>query len=397
MANEIKAVNRENINALKWNADFIKRMGLIEEYDDNTIPMWVADMDLRIAEPIEKALVKAATQGSFGYTTTLGDSSYVEACQQYFKRRYDYEVEAKKIFMAPGTLHTINASLKVFTKEGDGIIIQRPVYTQFTTQIESTKRVVKDNHLILKDGEYHIDFANLEELAKDENTTMMIFCNPHNPVGKMYQEDELTRIAKICADNNVIIISDEVHAGIIKPGLKHIPIAKVSDYKGIVTCTDFGKTFNLAALHICNVICEDPSVIMRLKMNGAAPASSSFGINAVKAAYLECDEWIENLNKHILSNKEYIYDFVNTHLPTVGFTVTDATYFGWFDFSGYNLSEEKVNSLIRKECNLVLENGAMFAKDYDKFQRMVLACPKETVVEAMNRIKRAFEKYEPNH
>jgi cystathionine beta-lyase len=393
----IKEVKREGINALKWNGDFIKRMGLIEDFNDQTIPMWVADMDLRIAEPIEKALVKAATQGSFGYTTTLGDTEYFEICQSYFKRRYDFDVDLKKIFMAPGTLHTINASIKVFTDEGDGIIIQRPVYTQFTNQIKSTKRVVKDNHLILKNGQYEIDFDNLEELAKDENTKMLIFCNPHNPVGKMYNEEDLIKVAKICEDNKIVIVSDEVHAGIVKPGAKHIPIAKVTNYKNIITCTDFGKTFNTASLHICNVICEDPSHIMQLKLNGAAPASSSFGINAVKAAYTECDEWIDQLNHLIVKNKQYIKEFVTKHLPTIKYTVSDATYFAWVDFSGYNLTEEQLNTIIRKECNIVLENGAMFAKDHALFQRIVLACPFETVVKAMDRIKEAFNKYEANY
>ncbi len=392
MTNLFNEINREGTNALKWNEDFIKRMGLIEDFNDQTIPMWVADMDLRVARPIEDALVKAAKQGAFGYTTTLGDSSYLKTCQSYFKRRYDFDVPASNIFMAPGTLHTINAAIKAFTNEGDGIIIQRPVYTQFTTQIESTKRVVKDNALVKINDEYKIDFVHFEQLAKDEKTKMFIFCNPHNPIGKMYSRSDLKRLSKICEDNKIIIVSDEVHAGIKKNGLKHIPIASITDYKKIITCTDFGKTFNTASLHVCNVVCQ-PKYKGPLIANGAVPLTSSFAINAVKAAYTECDDWIFALNDHIENNKRYVEMFLKEHLPKVKYKASDATYFAWIDFSAYNLTELELNNIIRNECNLVLENGAMFARDYKMYQRMVLACPKKTLIIAMERIKSAFSRY----
>jgi len=396
MANEIKIVERTGVNALKWHAPFMQGMGLVKKVDENTIPMWVADMEFAISPQIEQALVKTAQQGSFGYTLASGNREYTHASIGYYKRHYNWDVHPKDIVISTGTLKAIETVISLVTEEGDGVIVQEPIYTQFFSYIKGAKRRVVNNELIRETDSFSINFDELEAQAKDPRTKLMLLCNPHNPTGKVFTEDELRRIDAIMSANGVTIFSDEVHAGVLRKGVKHTPIASLSQDRTIITATDFSKTFNLGGMGITNVICRDRIFATKLKKAGIGgmpstmTMASPFSMNALIAAYRDSDQWRGNMNSYIDGNFELVETFLAEHLPLVRFHIPQGTYFAWFDFSGYGLTAKEVSTVIAEKVNVALEYGEMFGSAGEHYQRMVLATSKEMVLEALRRLQRAF-------
>ncbi len=396
MSNEIRLVERKGINALKWHAPFMQGMGLVKKVDDDTIPMWVADMEFAVSTQIEQALVKTAQQGSFGYTLASGNRDYLDACIGYYKRHYNWSVHPKDIVISTGTMKAIEMVISLITEEGDGVIIQEPIYTQFFSYIKGANRKIINNELIADDHSFEINFEELEIQAKDPRAKLFILCNPHNPTGKVFTKDELTRIDSIMRASGVTIFSDEVHAGVLRRGVVHTPIASISDDPSIITATDLSKTFNLGGMQITNIICRDRKFATKLKKAGIGgmPATMTlanpFSMNAVIAAYRDSDEWRENMNSYIDENFKLVGEYLTEHLPNVKFHIPEGTYFAWMDFSGYGLSAKDVSTLIAEKVNVALEYGEMFGSSGEHYQRMVLATSREMVQEALRRLKLAF-------
>lgn len=385
-------VNRRGTYSLKWDgSELIKEIGLTERYDDETIPLFTADMDLPVPQPLVDALHRTVEHKIFGYSVI--PDQYYEAIQHWFKIRHDWEIKKEEIVYSPGTVHALNVAVQAFTNPGEGVIIQRPVYPPFTAAIEGNQRKVVNNALICDDdGYYSIDFEDFEAKAKEENTKLFILCNPHNPTGRVFNKDELRRLSQICTENNVVIIADEIHGDLIRRNQTFTPIAKISDDdSNIITCTAINKTFNVAGLHCTNVIVPNPKLRKIFSETLGMQLASPFTISALIAVYNEGEEWLEQLKEYIDGTLEWAKNFIDENMPEVKVRIPEGTYVMWMDFSGYGLSPEEVHNRIYNKANVLLEDGSMFGEEGTKYQRICIPSPRPIIKEAFHRIAREFQ------
>ena len=385
-------VNRRGTYSVKWDGgELIKKMGLTERYDENTIPLFTADMDLPVPQPLIDALHKTVDHRIFGYS--IFPDEYFEAIQHWFKKMHEWEIQKEEILFSPGTVHALTVAVRAFTQTGDGIIIQRPVYPPFTSAIEANGRELLNNALICnEDGYYQIDFADFEEKAKDEKTKMFILCNPQNPTGRIFNKDELRRLSEICEKNNVLIIADEIHGDLTRRNQTFIPIAKASDQHGhIITFTAINKTFNVAGLHCTNVIISNPEHRKTFSSVMGMHLPSPFTVSALIAVYHEGEDWLEQLKEYIDGTMEWVVDFLADRMPMVKVRIPEGTYIMWMDFSGYGLTPEEVHDRIYNKANVLLEDGKMFGEEGLHFQRICIPSPRPIIKEAFERIAREFE------
>ncbi len=386
-----KVINRKGTNSIKWDArELVRKFGITDRFDDDTIALFIADMDFSCPQPVLDALHKRVDQKMFGYTTHLSDPEYFKAIQNWFKRRQNWEFPAESIVYSPGTVHALKIAVKAFTKPGDGVIIQRPVYYPFTRVIEEQGRKVVNNSLINTNGYYTIDFVDLEQKAKLSSSKMMILCSPHNPVGRIWKPEELDQIARICLTNDLVLVSDEIHGDLIRTNETFYPIANINQDDKIIVCTATNKTFNMAGLHCSNIILRN--VVMREKFSKmmGIQMPSPFSISALIAAYNEGEEWLEQLKIYIDGNFDFLAKFLEKKMPDVKFKIPEGTYIGWMDFSGYNLSPEEVHDRIYNKANVVLEDGKIFGEEGLDFQRICIPSPRSILEEALNRISLEF-------
>jgi len=385
-------IDRKGTHSVKWEAgQMLKKFGITERFDEDTIPLWVADMDFACPEPVLNALRKRLDQKMFGYTIHSTTPEYIEAIQSWFERRLNWTIKAEDIIYSPGTVHAVDIAVKSFTSPGDGVIIQRPVYSPFTRVTEANGRSIVNNGLVNNDGYYTINFADLEEKAKDPNTTMMILCSPHNPVGRIWKPEELKKIAEICAANNVILVSDEIHGDLIRTDEIFYPIATVVNDDNIVICTAINKTFNLAGLHCSNIVITNPELKEKYQKAMGMQFPSPFTISALIASYNEGEDWLEQLKEYIDRNFDFLGQFLSEKMPQIKYLRPEGTYIAWLDFSGYELSPEEVHKRIYIDANVVLEDGKMFGDQSKNFQRICIPTRRSLLEEAMNRIYGEFK------
>ncbi|SEM70009.1 cystathione beta-lyase [Mesobacillus persicus] len=387
-----EVINRRNTYSMKWDGgEFLKEFGLTERYDEDTIPLFTADMDLPVPQPMIDALHKTVDHRIFGYS--IFPNEYFEAIQHWFKKRHDWDIKKEEIVFSPGTVHAVNVAVRALTKPGEGIIIQRPVYPPFTSGVEGNGRVVRNNALKYdEEGYYTIDFDDFEAKAKEETTTMFILCNPHNPTGRIFKEDELKRLSDICAANGVVIVADEIHGDLIRQDQTFTPIVKVAGTTDhIVTCTAINKTFNVAGLHCTNVIITNPELRKKYSQAMGMNLPSPFMVSALIAAYHEGEEWLDQLKEYIDGTMEWVVNFLAENMPKVKVRIPEGTYVMWMDFSGYGISPEEVHDRIYNKANVVLEDGKMFGQEGLPFQRICIPSPRPIIKEAFERIAKEFE------
>jgi cysteine-S-conjugate beta-lyase len=388
-------VNRRGTYSIKWDGgEMIKKMGLTDRYDEETIPLFTADMDLPVPQPLIDALHKTVDHRIFGYS--IFPDEYFEAIQHWFKKKHDWEIKKEEIIYSPGTVHALNIAVRTFTNPGEGIIIQRPVYPPFTSVIEANGRELLNNALKCdEDGYYHIDFADFEEKAKDEKTKMFILCNPHNPTGRIFNQEELRKLSDICAANDVVIVADEIHGDLIRQNQTFIPIAKVAENTDhIISFTAINKTFNLAGLHCTNVIITNPKHRISFTRVMGNHLPSPFTVSALISVYHDGDEWLEQLKEYIDGTMEWVVDFLAKNMPKVKVRIPEGTYIMWMDFSGYGLTPEQVHDRIYNKANVILEDGKMFGEEGLNYQRICIPSPRPMIKEAFERIAREFEEVE---
>lgn len=384
-------VNRRGTYSLKWDGgDLIKQMGLTERYDEETLPLFTADMDLPAPEPLIKALHKTVDQRIFGYS--IIPDEYYEAIQYWFKKRHDWEIKKEEIIYSPGTVHAVNVAVRAFTDLGDGVIIQRPVYPPFTSVIEGNGRIVMNNALICdEEGYYSIDFEDFEAKAKEGKTKLFILCNPHNPTGRNFNKEELRKLSKICERNDVLIVADEIHGDLVRCDQTFIPIAKASDNDDhILTFTAINKTFNVAGLHCTNVIIPNRKHRHTFSRVMGMQLPSPFTISALIAVYNEGEEWLEQLKEYIDGTLNDVKQFLAERMPLVKVRIPEGTYVMWMNFSGYELSPEEVHDRIYNKANVLLEDGKMFGEEGLPYQRICIPSPRSLIKEAFERISREF-------
>ncbi|KAA9028422.1 MalY/PatB family protein [Niallia endozanthoxylica] len=385
-------VNRNGTYSVKWDGgELLKAMGLTDRFDEETLPLFTADMDLPVPQPLIEALHKTVDHRIFGYS--IFPAEYYEAIQHWFKKRHDWEIKKEEIVYCPGTVYATNIAVKALTNPGDGVIIQRPVYPPFTRAIVENDRTLLNNALICdEDGYYTIDFEDFEAKAKDEKTKMFILCNPHNPTGRIFKEDELKKLSDICAKYNVILVADEIHGDIIRCNQSFTPIVKVADQTDhIITFTAINKTFNLAGLHCTNVIISNLELRKKFSDAIGMKSASPFTVAALISVYRDGEEWLEQLKEYLDGTMEWIVGFIKENMPKVKVRIPEGTYVMWMDFSGYGISPKEVHDRIYNRANVLLQDGVMFGKEGLEFQRICIPSPRPIIKEAFARIAREFE------
>lgn len=387
-------IDRRGSNSSKWDmGEAFLKSGFAPRFDENTISAFTADMDFRCAQPIIDAIKRVADHGIFGYTALTASTDYFDAIINWFDRRYQWKIEKKWIVYTNGTVNAISVAIKAYTQPTDGIIIMRPVYTPFTTCIVNADRKVI-NCQLMNDGQgyYTIDFDKFEALTKDPNVKAFILCNPHNPVGRVWSVEELTRICEICKENDVLIIADEIHGDLTRQGVTFHPIASIAPTgTPIVTMTAVNKTFNLAGLAITNVVIPDEALRKRYIKTGGRISITPFSIAALIAAYTECDDWLEQLKAYLDGNTDWVLQFLKERMPGVTCYRPEGTYIMWMDFRKTGYSAEEIRKRIYVDANVFLESGSMFDPDEgDGFERICVPMSRKVLQEAFERIEKAF-------
>jgi len=398
-----KVTDRRGTNSLKW--EFMTQVDAGAGRD--TIPLWVADMDFPCAEPIIKALHRRVDRLIFGYSSWK-TPEYCAAVTGWYRRRFGWDVDADSLVFSPGIVPAVNYLVELLTEPGDPVIIQRPVYTPFTDAVEVRGRKVVNNAL-KKDGtgRYSMDYDDLEKKASESGAKLLIFSSPHNPVGRVWTEDELRRFAEICRAHNITIISDEIHYDLLRRGIKQHPLETVMpDYRNkIITCTAPSKTFNIAGLQASNIVIRDPG--LRSLWSGYVNRQlhvefhNALAIEAVQAAYNEGEPWLEELLDYLDGQVDYIARFLEARIPKAGFCRPEGTYLAWIDLSAYcehgadgtvraGATEGLVSRLTR-EAGVMVESGTIFGPEGAGFVRLNFACPRSTLAEGLNRMAKGLE------
>lgn len=352
---------------------------------NDLIPMWVADMDFKSPPEVIDSLVRVSQNGVFGYSEA--DSSYDESLVNWFSKRYGWDVDPKTVLKLPGVVLGVSLAIRSLTKENDSILIFEPLYGPIGRSVRCNGRNLIVSDLVRNGSRYEIDFDDMERKIIDNNVKLFILCNPHNPVGRVWTRDELLKIGDICIKNNVLIVSDEIHADFIYSGYRHIPIASLSEElnKITVTCTSATKTFNIAGIQAANVVIADDT--MRRAVDKCSLATGAFGLNimgiaATRAAYTYGEEWIDELNRYIESN----YELVRTRLAGTKLKVTDVegTYLIWIDASEVTVGDPA--KFFLDKAHIRFSEGEFFSRNAKGFIRMNIACPRSVVNEALNRM-----------
>lgn len=379
-----KVIDRKGSNSVKWDK-------LEEVYGkDDILPMWVADMDFEVAPPIQEALKKRVDHGAFGYTYA-GDE-YYDSVIGWMKKRYNWDIDKEWISFTPGVVPALRYALEAYTKPGDKVIIQSPVYHPFYNVIENNGRHIIDNTLLYKDGKYVMDYQALEE-SIDSNTKLLFLCNPHNPIGRVWTEEELEKIGEICVKNDIIIVSDEIHGDIIYKGHEQTVMAEVSSEirENCVVCTAPSKTFSIAGLQMSNIII--PNEKLREKYNREYEKShisgpNILGIEALMAAYNDSEEWLDELLVYLEENIDYAIDFIEKRIPKIKIDKPEGMYLIWLDCKGLGMNSEELQEFFVNECRVALNNGAMFGDTGKGFQRLNIGCPRSLLQEGLERIEK---------
>lgn len=381
-----EVINRENTYSAKWCKDgFTKDIfgGCLPE---DRICLHVADMDFKCPPSIIKAMHEIASQGIYGYSNI--PICYYKAVQSWYARRMNFHFDIDDIFYMPGTHTAIAKCISLFSNVNDGVIILTPSYS-YHSDVETINRKYIKVEMINNNGYYTIDFDAFEKACKEKDNTIFILCNPHNPTGRVFNIEELQRIGKICKDNNVLIISDEVHSDLIRKDVTFHPIMNVIDNEDLIVATAVNKTFNLAGLQMTNVIVKNNKYKEVLKKEHYM--ATPFGIASVLAAYNESEDWVDELNEYLDESIDEVIDFINKHLPKCKVYRPEGTYILWLDFSCYNLTDEQIRDKIYNKARVVAQGGTNYDEvKKEQFQRLCIANPKAQIIEALKRIAKEF-------
>lgn len=357
---------------------------------EGELPMWVADMDFQAPEPVRREISRIAEHGIFGYSYT--PRAYFEAVCDYFSRRHDWRPETEWCVYSNGVVAAISSMVRKLTTPGENVLIQAPVYNIFYNSIRNNGRNILSSDLIYRDGGYEMDFADLEAKLADKQTSLMILCNPHNPVGKIWSREELLRVAELCYKYGVTVISDEIHCDITRPGCGYIPFASVSDIAADISVVAVApsKTFNLAGLQSACLIAKNPLLrhkVWRGVNTDEVGEPNAFSMRAGIAAYTECDEWVDALREYLFENRRVAECFIAERLPALRAVSADATYLMWVDIS--MVAEDSVDfcERLREATGLYLSDGAEYGECGRRFVRINLATQRARVLDGVARLE----------
>ena len=375
--------DRRNTDCIKW--DF----GMQRKGRDDLLPLWVADMDFRLPDEVIKDITDRVQHGIFGYTDP-GDK-YRNTVRDWYQRRHGLTFDGKDIIVTAGVVYAIALSIRAFTKPGDAVIIQQPVYYPFKSTIEVNDRKVVNNQLVYKDGHYEIDFDDFEKKIIENDVKLFLLCSPHNPVGRVWTREELTRLAEICTKHDVYVFADEIHSDFVYPGHKHISFLTLDEKytKKVVLGTSASKTFNLAGLQVSNIIIPDKDMFRAFeKENGAVGYSqpNAIGMVATMSVYQKGEEWLDELIEYLQGNLSYVREFLKEKLPKVKLIEPEGTYLIWLDFSEVTDNHKELEDIIVNKAKLWLDPGIIFGRETALFERINIACPRAILKQAMEQL-----------
>lgn len=359
---------------------------------DDILPVWVADMDFRTPDFIMDAIRKRLDHEILGYT--FRSEAFSNSIINWVKHRHNWEVPKEWISFSPGVVASITSSVLAFTGPGDKVIVQTPVYFPFFESVRGVKRLLIENPLKLLNGRYCFDLEDLESKI-DEKAKMLILCNPHNPGGMVWRQDELKALSEICIRHNLIVVSDEIHSDLIFKGNTHIPYPTLSEEaaQNSIVCMAPSKTFNVAGLSTSFVVMPNPDMMKsyeKLMRTLHIHMGNIPGTIALEAAYTHGQNWLNELMEYVEGNYGYLYGFISKNLPGIKVMKPEATYLVWLDFSAYRMNDKQLNKFLIEKAKVGLNNGSRFGRNGNGYMRINIGCPRSIVVEALNRIYEAF-------
>lgn len=385
------AIDRNRTSCEKWdNLQAVFGAG-------DALPMWVADMDFAAPPAVVKALHDRVEHGVFGYT--FPPTSYKEAIAHWMQSRHSWTIQPEWIQFCPGVVPALSLLVEAFTAPGDQVMIQTPVYPPFYQVVKDHGRELVTNTLLQnEDGDYVMDFDHLERSLSSGLVKMLILCSPHNPVGRVWTRDELSRVADLCIRHHVLVISDEIHSDLVFEQGKHVPYAALSEEaaQSSIICTAPSKTFNIAGLNTANIIIPNEqhrSKFRKALKRFALGSITPLGAAATEAAYREGGEWLDALLVYIRDNMKLVHSYASEHLPEVKVYLPEATYLLWLDFRAMGMNSDELNRFLIHEAKLGLNNGAAFGVEGEGFMRMNVACTRATVQEALSRLHKAMDEW----
>lgn len=384
-----KLYSRKNTGANKWDGMYKSN----PDVPDRIVPFSVADMEFKNPPQIAEGVYDYLRNTIMGYTSAT--DSYFDAVIGWMKRRHNWEINKEWIVEYPGVVPALYHLVRILAEQGEGIIIFTPVYYPFYNAVKKGKRNLVESRLILNGSRYEIDFDDFEKKAKRPENKVCILCNPHNPVGRVWTKEELERVGKICIENGVTIVSDEIHNDLIMPGYEHTVFASISEEfsQHSIICTAPSKTFNTAGLMTSNIIIPNPQLkdrVYNYREDHATFFCNMAGYKACEIVYNQCEEWLEELLTVLDTNRKLIKEFMNEKFPQVNVIELEGTYLQWLDCRGLGLDYKELERFMQKEAYMFLDEGYIFGEPGEGFERINLACPTWVLKEALERMHAAW-------
>ncbi len=377
-------VDRRNTYSLKW------------DVKENELPMWVADMDFQTAPEVQEAIRNRAAHGVFGYS--IVPEEWYQAYIQWWESRHGFRMDESWLIFCTGVVPAISSIVRKLTTPAEKVLVLTPVYNIFFNSILNNGRQVLESRLRYDGEGYSIDYADLEAKLADPQTSMMIFCNPHNPVGKIWSAEDLKKVGELCRKHHVVVISDEIHCDLTEPGLGYVPFASVSEdcRNNSITCIAPTKAFNLAGMQTAAVCVPDP--VLRHKVwrglnTDEVAEPNAFAITAAVAAFTQGGEWLDALRSYLHENKVWTTEYIQKEIPQLKVVGSQATYLMWLDCGNLTDSSEELADVIRESTGLYLSEGGQYGGDGTRFLRLNVACPRSVLADGLNRLKKGVEAY----
>ena len=362
---------------------------------DDILPLWVADMDFRSPDSVVEALKKAVDHGIFGYSRA--DESYFDAVAAWYQKRHHLTLQPEWMTCTPGIVFALSIAVRAFTQEGDAVLIQPPVYHPFSRAILRNKRTLVENPLVLKDGHYEMDLEELEQKVLDEHVKLMILCNPHNPVGRVWTREELTALADICLRHHVYVISDEIHGDFVWQGHEQTPYASISEEACLhsMMCTAPSKTFNLAGMATSNLFIPDPEMRRKFRselLDVGQENMNRLGLFACRAAYEGGGEWLDQLIGYLAGNLALVRDFCKNRVPQIQVVEPEGTYLAWLDCRELGMTDDELMAFFSNEAKVWLDPGTHSGEQGSGFMRFNLGSSRSVIAQALDQIEAAWKK-----
>lgn len=378
-------VNRFNTYSYKW------------DVKDDVLPMWVADMDFKTAPEIIEEIYKRASHGVFGYTTI--PEEWKNVICDWWKKRHDFIINSDSLVFCTGVVPAISSIVRKITTVGENVLVLTPVYNIFFNSIVNNGRNILESKLIYKNNEYTIDFEDLENKLANPQTTLMLLCNPHNPIGKIWDRETLLKISELCKKHHVVVVSDEIHCDLTDPDCEYIPFASVSDWcaENSITCLAPTKTFNLAGLQTAAVMIPNP--VLRHKVERGLNTDevaepNCFAVTAAIAAFTKGAAWLDALREYLFDNKKTVQSFLRTELPQVVLVPSQATYLLWLDCKSISTDSKELCDYLSEKFGLLLSSGHVYGENGNGFLRMNIACPRVELEKGLSRLKDGLLSYQ---